>query len=257
MIHPTAIVHSGAVIGPDVSLGAFSIIEGRVRIGRGTLIGSHVIIRGDTTLGEDNVIYSFCSLGEPPQDKKYDGAPTRLEIGNRNTIREFCTINLGTAQDAGVTRLGDDNWIMAYVHIAHDCQIGSHTVFANTAQLAGHVHVGDYASLGGHTGVHQFVRIGAYSFIAGGTMLRQDVPPFVMAAGTENVRAYGVNSIGLKRHGFSEAAISEIRVAYKTLYQSGLTFEQAKADIAAQVPACPELKILSDFLESSTRGIVR
>lgn len=191
-----------------------------------------------------------------PQDKKYAGEPTRLEIGDRNTIREFCTFNCGTAQDAGVTRLGNDNWIMAYVHVAHDCQIGDHAIFANNTQLAGHVHVGDHAILGGFTGVHQFVRIGAHSFTAIATVLVHDLPPYVMAAG-DTAKPYGINSEGLRRRGFSAAALAEIKRAYKTLYKSGLTLDQARTQLAEQATTSAEIGVLSEFLQSSTRGIVR
>ena len=256
MIHPSAIVHSGARLGANVSIGAYSIIGEHVEIGNDTWIGPHVVIEGHTRIGRDNRIFQFSSLGAVPQDKKYADEPTRLEIGDGNNIREFCTFNCGTAQDAGVTRLGNDNWIMAYVHIAHDCQIGSHTIFANSAQLAGHVHVGDYAILGGFTGVHQFVRIGAHSFTAIATILVHDLPPYVMAAG-DTAKPYGINTEGLRRRGYSAAALAAIKRAYKTLYKSGLTLDQAKAQLAEQARTCAEIGLLADFLQGSTRGIVR
>ncbi len=256
MIHPRAIVHPGARLGENVSIGAYSIVGEHVEVGADTRIGPHVVIEGHTRIGRNNRIFQFSSLGAVPQDKKYAGEPTRLEIGDGNTVREFCTLNCGTAQDAGVTRLGSDNWIMAYVHIAHDCQIGSHTVFANNAQLAGHVHVGDYAILGGFTGVHQFVRIGAHSFTAIATVLVHDLPPYVMAAG-DTAKAHGLNTEGLRRRGYSAAALAAIKRAYKTLYKSGLTLEQAKAQLAEQATACAEIGVLADFLQNSTRGIVR
>lgn len=256
MIHPSAIVHSGAKLGANVGIGAYSIVGEHVEIGGGTRIGPHVVIEGHTRIGRDNRIFQFSSLGAAPQDKKYAGEPTRLEIGDGNTIREFCTLNCGTVQDAGVTRLGNGNWIMAYVHLAHDCQIGDHTIFANNAQLAGHVHVGDYAILGGFTGVHQFVRIGAHSFTAIATVLVHDLPPYVMAAG-DTAKPYGINTEGLRRRGYSAAALAAIKRAYKTLYKSGLTLDQAKAELAEQARTCVEIGLLTDFLQSSTRGIVR
>ncbi|OGA36678.1 MAG: acyl-[acyl-carrier-protein]--UDP-N-acetylglucosamine O-acyltransferase [Betaproteobacteria bacterium RIFCSPLOWO2_12_FULL_64_23] len=256
MIHPSAIVHSGARLGANVSIGAYSIIGEHVEIGNDTWIGPHVVIEGHTRIGRDNRIFQFCSLGAVPQDKKYADEPTRLEIGDGNNIREFCTFNCGTAQDAGVTRLGSGNWIMAYVHLAHDCQIGDHTIFANNAQLAGHVHVGDHAILGGFTGVHQFVRIGAHSFTAIATVLVHDLPPYVMAAG-DTAKPYGINTEGLRRRGFSAAALAGIKRAYKTLYKSGLTLDQAQAQLAEQAGTCAEIGLLADFLQGSTRGIVR
>ncbi|RPI44707.1 MAG: acyl-ACP--UDP-N-acetylglucosamine O-acyltransferase [Betaproteobacteria bacterium] len=256
MIHPTAVVHPKARVGPDVSIGAFSVIDEHVEIGAGTQIGHHCVITGRTRIGRGNRIFHFVSLGEAPQDKKYQGEPTRLEIGDGNTIREFCTFNCGTVQDLGVTRLGDDNWIMAYVHLAHDCQVGSHTVFANNAQVAGHVHVGDYAILGGFTAVHQFCRIGAHSITGLSSVIVHDVPPYVTVAGNP-AAAHGINSEGLRRRGFSAASIEGLRRGYKTLYRSGLTLEQARTAIAAQAEELPELRSLVDFLAESTRGIVR
>ena len=256
MIHPSAIVHPGARLGANVSIGAYSVVGEHVEIGSDTRIGPHVVIEGHTRIGRDNRIFQFSSLGAAPQDKKYADEPTRLEIGDGNTIREFCTLNCGTVQDAGVTRLGNGNWIMAYVHIAHDCQIGDHTIFANNAQLAGHVHVGDYAILGGFTGVHQFVRIGAHSFTAIATVLVHDLPPYVMAAG-DTAKPHGINTEGLRRRGYSAAALAAIKRAYKTLYKSGLTLDQARAQLAEQARTCAEIGPLTDFLQSSTRGIVR
>lgn len=255
-IHPTAIVHPGAILGPDVSVGPYSIVGEHVEIGAGTRIGPHVVIHGHTRIGSDNRIFQFSSLGEIPQDKKYSGEPTRLEIGDRNTIREFCTFNCGTAQDAGVTRVGSDNWIMAYVHLAHDCQVGDNTIFANNAQLAGHVYVGDFAILGGFTVVHQFVRIGAHSITAMGTILLQDLPPYVMAAGN-TAKPYGINSEGLKRRGFSAEAIAALKRAYKQIYRAGIPLEEAKASLAREAAVSPELTLLSEFLDAAGRGIVR
>jgi UDP-N-acetylglucosamine acyltransferase len=255
-VHPTAIVHPGARLGTGVEIGPYSVVGEHVEIGDNTWIGPHVVIGGHTRIGRDNRIFQFSSIGGIPQDKKYAGEPTRLEIGDRNTIREFCTLNCGTAQDIGVTRVGDDNWIMAYVHLAHDCQVGSNTIFANNAQLAGHVIVGDWAILGGFTVVHQFVRIGAHSMTAMGTILLQDLPPYVTASGNA-AEPHGTNSEGLKRRGFSAESVAAIRRAYKTLYKSGLKLEEARATIAAERTTVPELALLDDFLAQSGRGIIR
>lgn len=256
MIHPSAIIHPRARVGANVSIGAYSIVGEHVEIGDDTRIGPHVVIEGHTRIGRNNRVFQFCSLGAVPQDKKYANEPTRLEIGNGNTIREFCTFNCGTAQDAGVTRLGSDNWIMAYVHLAHDCEIGDHTIFANNAQLAGHVQVGDHAILGGFTGVHQFVRLGAHSFTAIATVLVHDLPPYVMAAG-DTAKPHGINVEGLRRRGFSAESMAAIKRAYKTLYKSGLTLDQAKEELAEQARTCTEIGVLSEFLQACTRGIVR
>jgi len=256
VIHPSAIIHPGAKLGAGVSVGAYSIVGEHVEIGADTWIGPQVVIEGRTRIGKGNRIFQFCSLGSAPQDKKYAGEPTRLEIGDGNTIREFCSLNCGTVQDAGLTRLGNDNWIMAYVHLAHDCQIGDHTIFANSAQIAGHVHVGDYAILGGFTGVHQFVRVGAHSFTAIATVLVHDLPPYVMAAG-DSAKPYGINVEGLRRRGFSAESLAAIKRAYKTLYKSGLTLDQAKARLAEQAGTCAEIAPLAEFLQGATRGIVR
>ena len=257
MIHPTAIIHSGARLGAGVSVGPYSIIGEHVEIGDNTRIGPHVVISGHTRIGCDNRIFQFSSIGEIPQDKKYAGEPTRLEIGDRNTIREYCTLNLGTVQDAGVTRVGDDNWIMAYVHIAHDCQVGNKTIFANNAQLAGHVHVGDWAIFGGYTGVHQFCRVGAHTMTAVGTVILQDVPPYVMAAGN-SATPYGINAEGLKRRGFSPDALMVLNRAYRTLYKSGLTLDEAKAKLEEDAKMHPaEIQPILDFLAVSKRGIIR
>lgn len=256
MIHPTAIIHPGARIGAGVSVGPYSIIDEHVEIGDNTRIGPHVVITGNTKIGCDNRIFQFCSLGEVPQDKKYAGEPTRLEIGDRNTIREYCTLNLGTVQDAGVTRLGDDNWIMAYVHIAHDCHVGNRTTFANNAQLAGHVHVDDWAILGGYTGVHQFCRVGAHTMTAVGTVVLQDIPPYVMAAGN-TATPFGINAEGLKRRGFSPEALMALKRAYRALYKSGLMLDEAKAKLGEEAKIHPEIQPILDFLAVSKRGIIR
>lgn len=259
-IHPTALIDPGAELADDVEVGAYTVIGPHVTIGAGTVIASHVVVEGRTTIGERNRIASFNAIGGAPQDKKYAGEPTRLEIGHGNLIREFGTYNLGTEQGGGVTRIGDDNWIMAYVHVAHDCIVGSHTIFANKAQIAGHAEVGDWAILGGDTGVHQFVRIGAHAFTGIGTMLRQDVPPFMMVSG-DPAAPHGINVEGLKRRGFDAATIAALRRAYKSLYRSGLTLEEAKAALEAQVgeggEAAESLRRLNAFLGSATRGIVR
>ena len=255
-IHPTAIIEPGAKLAADVEIGPYAVIGAHVEIGAGTTVGAHTVISGHTNIGRDNCIFQFASIGAAPQDKKYAGEPTRLEIGDRNTIREFCTFNLGTVQDAGVTRLGNDNWMMAYVHLAHDCQIGNHTIFANNSQLAGHVHVDDHAILGGFTAVHQFCRIGSHSITSIGTVVLQDIPPFVTASGN-TAQPYGINSEGLKRRGFSPDDIMRIKRAYKTLYKAGLGVEDARREITGMVAECPQLKLLVDFLGASTRGIIR
>ncbi|MES2832182.1 MAG: acyl-ACP--UDP-N-acetylglucosamine O-acyltransferase [Pseudomonadota bacterium] len=260
LIHPTAIVDVDAQLDSSVTVGAYSVIGPHVRIGSGTKVGPHVVIDGDTTIGVDNVIHAYAALGGAPQDKKYAGEPTKLEIGARNTVREFCTFNLGTIQDGGVTRIGDDNWIMAYVHIAHDCQVGSQTIFANNATLAGHVHVGDWVILGGFTAVHQFCKIGAHAMLGMNTSLSQDVPPFLLLSGNP-AAPHGINTEGLKRRGFEREQISALRTAYKTIYKSGLTLEQAKAVLTEQIQtdlgSASHLALLRQFLISSTRGIVR
>ena len=255
-VHSSAIVHPAAQLGRGVVVGPYSTIGEHVEIGDHTVIGPHVVVTGHTRIGCDNRIFQFCSIGEQPQDKKYAGEPTRLEIGDRNTIREFCTFNCGTAQDAGTTRLGNDNWIMAYVHLAHDCQVGNQTIFANNAQLAGHVHVGDWAILGGFTVVHQFVRIGAHSITAMGTILLQDLPPFVMASGNP-AEPRSINAEGLKRRGFSAGAVAAVKRAYKTLYKSGMKLDEARAAVEAEAAAVPELALLADFLAAPGRGIIR
>ena len=255
-IHPTAIIDPAAQIAADVEIGAYSMIGPHVEIGPGCQIGPHTVIKGRTRIGANNRIFQFVSLGEIPQDKKYNGEPTRLEIGDNNTIREFCTMNCGTAQDAGVTRLGDNNWIMAYVHVAHDCQIGNNTIFANNAQLAGHVLIGDYAILGGYTGVHQFCRVGAHVITGIGSHVLKDVPPFVTASGSP-AKPYGINTEGLKRRGYSTEAIAGIKRAYRAIFRTGDTLEQAQLALAGLVGACPEIQPLIDFLAVPGRGIIR
>jgi UDP-N-acetylglucosamine acyltransferase len=255
-IHPTAIVASGARIAPDVEIGPYCVVGAQVEIGDGTWIGAHVVLDGNMRIGKRNKIFHFASLGAAPQDKKYAGEDTRVEIGDGNTIREYVTINRGTAQDVGVTRLGDDNWLMAYVHLAHDCQVGSHTIFANCTQLAGHVTIEDWVILGGFSAVHQFVRIGAHAFTGMGSAMSQDVPPYVTAAGNL-ASPHGLNSRGLSRRGFSAEAIAAIKAAYRTVYRSGLSLEEAKRELAAQAAASPEVRYFLQFLERSKRGIIR
>jgi UDP-N-acetylglucosamine acyltransferase len=255
-IHPTAIVAAGAKVAADVRIGAYSIIGGEVEIGPGTTVAEHVVLRGRTRIGANNRIFQFNSIGDAPQDKKYAGEPTDLVIGDGNTIREFCTLNTGTVQDKGVTRIGHRNWIMAYAHVAHDCIVGDDTVLANGVTLAGHVEIGDFTILGGFTAVHQHCRIGAHCMLGGGSIVLRDVPPFVMASGN-SAAPHGVNAEGLKRRGFSPEAIAAIRRAYKTLYKSGLLFEQARVQLAAESAAHPELLQLVEFLAAPGRGIIR
>ena len=259
-IHPSAIVDPKAELDSSVEIGPYSMVGPHVRIDAGTVVGPHVVIEGHTTIGKDNKFFQFSSIGAAPQDKKWDGEPTRLEVGDRNTVREFCTFNTGTVQDEGVTRLGNDNWISAYVHLAHDCQVGSNTIFSNNAQLAGHVEVGDWAILSGFAGVHQFCKIGAHAFIGMYTSLTQDVPPFVLVSGNP-AGARGVNTEGLKRRGFSRAQIDGIRTAYKLVYRSGLTLEEAKAALAEEeatsTEAAQQIREMRGFLGVASRGIVR
>ncbi|MGB5716882.1 MAG: acyl-ACP--UDP-N-acetylglucosamine O-acyltransferase [Gammaproteobacteria bacterium] len=256
MIDATAVIDPGAEIAGNVSIGPYSVVGANVAIGAGTRIGPHVVIKGHTRIGRDNTVYQFTSIGEDPQDKKYGGEPTRLEIGDRNTIREFVTMNRGTAQDEGVTRLGDDNWIMAYVHIAHDCQVGNHTIFANNASLAGHVTVGDYVILGGFTLVYQFCSLGPHSLTAYGSGISMDVPPYVTVGGSP-ARPHGLNMEGLRRRGFPEAARKALKQAYKTLYRENLSLQDAIAELKGRMHESAELEVLVSFLETRSRGIVR
>lgn len=253
-IHATAIIHPTAELDSSVEVGPYSIIGPKARIAADTIIASHVTISGDTSIGIGNRIYQYASLGEAPQDKKYQGEPTRLVIGDHNTIREFCTINRGTIQDRGVTEIANDNWIMAYVHIAHDCQVGNHTVMANNSSLAGHVQVHDYAVLGGFTLVHQFCKIGAHVITAVGSVVFKDIPPYVAAAGYD-AKPHGINAEGLKRRGFSAENLLLIKRAYKTLYRKGLSLAEAKLQISNV--AGDDVRLLTDFLNASTRGIIR
>jgi UDP-N-acetylglucosamine acyltransferase len=261
-IHPTALIDAGAELDTGVTVGPYTVIGPHVRIGAGTTIGAHCVIEGHTTLGRDNRIFQFNSLGAVPQDKKYAGEPCELVIGERNTIREFCTFNIGSPGDVGVTRVGDDNWIMAYVHLAHDCQVGNHTIFANNSQLAGHVQVGDWVILGGFTVVHQFVRIGAHSMTAMCSLLFADLPPFVMCQG-QPAAARSMNYEGLRRRGFSPERIAGVKAMHKALYRQDLSLEAAQAHIAAisqtQAQCEPDVRMMNDFLQqtSAQRGIVR
>ena len=256
MIDARAIVSPEAELADDVSVGPFSIIGARVRIGPRTAVAPHVVINGPTTIGADNHIFQFASIGDAPQDKKYQGEPTRLEIGDRNVFRESCTINRGTILDKAVTRIGSDNLFMAFCHVAHDCVIGDHTVFANCASLAGHVEIGDWVILGGLTAVHQHTRIGAHAFLGGGAVLRGDVPPYVMVAGNP-AAPHAVNVEGLKRRGFSEEQIRNIRDAYRIVYRSDLKLSEALARLAPQAAEHSEIRAFVEFIQASTRSLVR
>ena len=260
LIHPTALIAQGARLDPSVSVGPYAVIGPDVIVGANTTIGAHCVIEGHTTLGQDNRIFQFASLGSAPQDKKYAGESTRLVIGNRNTVREFCTFNTGTTQDDGVTRIGDDNWIMAYVHIAHDCVVGNQTILANNATLAGHVQVGDYAIIGGLTGLHQFTQVGAHVMAGFASHISQDVPPFMMVDGNP-LAVRGLNLEGLRRRGFSPERISAIKQMHRLLYRQSLTLDAARSAIAAlpeQHPqAAADIAAMLGFLNASTRGIAR
>lgn len=256
MIDSRAIVEPGAVIGENVSIGPFSIISKDAVIGDGTWIGPHVVITGNTTVGRENKIYQFCSIGEAPQHLGYKGENTKVDIGDNNTIREYCTINRGTMQGGGLTKIGNDNFLMAYVHIAHDSIVGSHTIFANCASLAGHVSVDDFAILGGFTLVHQFCRIGRHSITGIGCVCLQDVPPYVLAAGNR-AEPHGINVKGLRRRGFSENEILALKRTYKALYRSELPLKQAKLKILQQNESCEAINHFIEFIDNSERGIIR
>ena len=259
-IHPTAIVSPSAELDSSVTVGPYSIIGEHVQIGAGTSVAAHVVIEGHTRIGQHNRIFQFNSMGAIPQDKKYAGEPCRLEIGDYNTIREFCTFNIGSPGDSGITRVGHHNWIMAYVHIAHDCVVGNHTVLANNATLAGHVTVGDYITLGGLSGVHQFVKIGAYAMVGFASAITQDVPPYMLVDGNP-LQVRGINAVGLKRRGFTAEQIAAVKQMHKLLYRDGLTFEQAKTAITGLATPRPEVTAqvaqMSDFLAHASRGIAR
>jgi len=256
MIHATAIVDPAARIGANVSIGAYSVIGAGVEIGEGTTIGPHVVVEGTTRIGRDNRIFQFASIGAIPQDKKFGGEDSQLIIGDRNVIREFVTLNRGTAEGGGATRIGNDNWIMAYAHVAHDCTVGNHTVFSNNATLAGHVTVGDYAILSGFAGIHQFCRIGAHAFIGMGCLVNGDVPPFVMVA-ADYGRPRGINSEGLKRRGFDADRIAAIKRAYRTLYLGNRSQAEAHTELAAIAADSKDVAVMLDFIESSERPLVR
>jgi UDP-N-acetylglucosamine acyltransferase len=255
-IHSTAIIDPSAKIGEGVSIGPYSVIGADVEIGADTWIGPHVVINGPTTIGCDNKIHQFSSIGEAPQDLKYDGEPTRLEIGDRNTIRECVTINRGTVSGGGLTKVGSDNLLMAYIHIAHDCKIGSHVIFSNNASLAGHAHVGDYVILSGFTLVHQFCAIGDYAFTGMGSAIAKDVPPYLMISGNP-AAPHGLNKVGLKRRGFSDEQVRNLLQVYKILYRKGLSLDEAKRQIAEMAEGNEEVKRFADFLEQSKRSIIR
>ena len=259
-IHPTAVIESGAELAETVSVGPYSVIGAHVRIDEGTVVGPHCVIEGRTTIGRDNRIFQFCSIGAVPQDKKYAGEPTELHIGDRNTIRECCTLNLGTAQDVGITRLGHDNWVMAYVHIAHDCQVGNQTTLANNTTLGGHVHLGDWVTIGGLTGIHQFVKVGAHVMVGFASAVSQDVPPFMLVDGNP-LAVRGFNAEGLRRRGFGPERIAGVKQLHKLLYRSGKTLDQAREDISALASAMPEaageVESMVGFLAQVKRGIVR
>jgi len=256
MVHATAQIAEGVKLGADVDIGAYSAIAAGVEIGDGSVLGPHVVVNGPTRIGRGNHIHAFAAIGGDPQDKKFEGERSELIIGDRNRIREFVTINRGTGQGGGATRIGDDNWIMAYVHIAHDCQVGNHTVFSNNATLAGHVVIGNHVILSGFSGVHQFCRIGEHAFIGMGCLVNGDVPPFVIMA-NEYGRPRGINTEGLKRRGFSPERIAGIRRAYKVLYMSGLQLSEAREELARIAAEAPDVATMIEFLEQAQRPIVR
>ena len=256
-IHPTAQIDPSAVIGAGVAVGAYSVIGAEVEIGEGTVIGPHVVIEGPSRIGRDNRIAQFASLGGDPQDKKFAGEHTELLIGDRNLIREFVTINRGTGEGGGATRLGNDNWVLAYVHVAHDCQIGDHVVFSNYSALAGHVEIGDWTILSGYSGVHQFCKVGAHAFIGMGCLVGHDVPPFVMMANEQQGRPRGINSEGLKHRGFDCSRIAAIKRAYRTLYMAGLSLPEAREKLAEQARESADVRSMLEFLDHSERALAR
>ncbi len=255
-IHPTALVAPGAELGEGVEVGAYAVIGADVQVGANTRIGPHAVIQGPTRIGADNQVFPFASVGSAPQDKKYKGEPTRLEVGDRNVIRECVTLNRGTTKDQGVTRIGNDNLFMAYAHVAHDCQVGNQCVLANNATLGGHVHLGDWVIMGGLSAIHQFCKVGAHAFIANNAAVTRDVPPYVMAVG-QPAAAHSVNAEGLKRRGFTPEQIRNIRNAFRLLYRSGLKLAEATEQLAALAQEQPEIKLITEFLPQSTRSIVR
>jgi UDP-N-acetylglucosamine acyltransferase len=255
-IHPTALIAPEAELGDNVAVGAYAVIGAGVVVGANTRIGAHAVLQGPTRLGANNEVFPFASVGSAPQDKKYQGEPTRLEIGDRNVIREFVTLNRGTTKDESVTRIGDDNLFMAYAHVAHDCRVGSRCVLANNATLGGHVHLGDWVIMGGLSAVHQFCKVGAHAFIANNAAVTRDVPPYVMAVG-QPAAAHSINAEGLKRRGFTPGQIRNLRNAFRLLYRSGLKLSDASAQLAAIAAEQPEVRALVEFLPLSTRSIVR
>ena len=255
-IHATAILDPGAELDEGVVVGPYAVIGAGVRIGSGTSIGAHAVVKGPPVIGRDNRIFQFASIGEDPQDKKYRGEPTRLVIGDRNNFREFCTINRGTSQDQGVTSIGNDNWIMSYVHVAHDCVVGNDVIFSNNATLAGHVHVGDHVICSGFSAIHQFCRIGAHAFLGGFAAVTRDVPPYVMVAG-QPTAPHGINSEGLKRRGFTPDQLRNLKEAYRILYREQLQLAEARERIAALAATAPELRILVEFIDKSERSLIR
>jgi UDP-N-acetylglucosamine acyltransferase len=256
VIDPRAVIAPDAQLGTDVHVGPFTIIGPGVRIGDRTRIGPHAVINGPTVLGADNVVFQFASLGDAPQDKKYNGEPTRLEVGERNVFREFCTVNRGTTHDLGITRVGSDNLFMAYTHVAHDCQVGSKVIMSNCATLGGHVQLGDWVIMAGFTGVHQFCKVGAHAFLANNTAVTRDVPPYVMAVG-QPAAPHSVNSEGLKRRGFSAEQIRNIRDAFRTLYRRDLPLAEALKELTVQAASQPEVQAFVDFIAASTRSLIR
>ncbi len=256
MIHPTALVDPKAELADDVEVGAFTIIDAKVRIDSGTRIRSHAVLTGRTTIGKNNDIFQFTSIGEQPQDMKYAGEDTELVIGDNNTIRELCTFSRGSVQGGGITRIGNNNWIMACVHIAHDCIVGNHIIMANNASLAGHVTVGDYAILGGYALIHQFCSVGEHSFTSFASFVNQSIPPYVTVAG-EKASVKGINSEGLKRRGYTGEQISQVRRAYKAIYRESLPLDQAIKRLIEMASESPEIQPMVDFLNSAERGIIR
>ncbi len=256
MIDARAVVSPQAELAADVEVGPFTVIGPGVRIGARTRIAAHAVINGATTIGTDNHIFQFASIGDAPQDKKYKGEPTRLEIGDRNVFRECCTVNRGTTHDAGVTRIGDDNLFMAYTHVAHDCQVGSHIIMANLATLGGHVQLGDWVIMGGYAGIHQFCKIGAHAFLANNAAVTRDVPPYVMAVG-QPAKPHSINSEGLKRRGFSAEQIRVLRDAFRTLYRRGLPLAEAVTELTGLAQQHAEVRPLLEFIGTATRSLVR
>ncbi|MBI5190002.1 MAG: acyl-ACP--UDP-N-acetylglucosamine O-acyltransferase [Nitrospirae bacterium] len=255
-MHPTAIIDPGARLADDVTVGPFAVIDDKVTIGRGTKVGAHAVIRPFVEIGEDNEIYQFASIGDLPQDLKFGGEESRLVIGDRNRIREFCTLNRGTKGGGGVTGIGSDCFLMAYAHVAHDCHLEDNVIIANAVQMGGHVHIGEYAIVGGLTAVHQFVRIGAHCMIGGASAVSQDIPPYVIAAGNRT-ELHGLNLIGLKRRGFPDESLSALKSAYRLLFRSGLTIKEAVERVKAEVVQAPEVVNLLGFIASSERGVCR